>query len=118
MHNTSGLTTTVKISLPLLVRDWLVKRCPNQDCYYIREYHDLVWKGTQADNEDTLGSLVVTSKSAHHATFDYIIDITRTEVSVEEPVHKDNRAFIRTRNLQWRAPSFFQQLGKVIKCPH
>ena len=133
----STLGSKINISLPLLVRDWLKKRCPTQECFHIREAYDLVHDEKNGIIEETLASLQITSKKYTGSTinsdgfgrvyseafFDYIIDIEGTHVYVEAPVftrygQARNLGNRSSRKLNWRAPSFWQQLGKVIKCPH
>jgi len=107
------------------VRDWLKKRCPKQECFHLRETFDIGLDIKNNESEETLSSLVVQSKHFRgglvnsdqlgreysEVLFDYEIDVTKLEVRV-------HRQFYIFTNLDWRAPSFWQQLGKVIKCPH
>lgn len=119
MQNSSD-STIIKISLPLLVRDWLKKRCPKQECFFIREICDLGIDFNNKVTEETISELDVESKSyvnqliednSGWVRFDYTIHVTKTDVIVSS-------IWGVNRYLDWRAPSFWQQLGKVLKCPH
>lgn len=116
---------TVNISLPLLVRDWLKKRCPEQHCFWLRESFDIGLDIKNNESEETLSQLLVQSKHFRgglinsdqlgreysEVLFDYEIGVTKTSVNV-------SLQFNKYKNLDWRAPSFWQQLGKILKCPH
>lgn len=121
------LKITQAISLPLLIKDWVLKEYPDKCCYSMREYHDVELNLITHDQVNTVSSLVISpnSKLTSAPNCAYLITVTKESVralhyfTLPMPIGRGTAAE-RTQYadeiLDWKAPNFFTLLAKEIGC--
>lgn len=72
------------------------------------------WDPKNNVEEEVIGTLVVTPASPSYDN-GYIMDVTLNSCVVETWI-PGSIDFPQTQTLDWRSPSFFRRLGKIMKC--
>ena len=114
------------ISLPLLVRDWVKKRCPTGACFNIQEYYDMKWDPRNCIEEEQVLSNLIVTKRCPGFSEGWTVDVTMSTCSIDTwvsyPSHQGSALVLKTLGnpvttfLDWKSPSFFRKLGRTLKC--
>lgn len=112
------------ISLPLLVRDWILKKYPNKCCISIREYYDKEINFTTSIETSTLSQLIITPNAKLNSAISsaYRIEIEKDSVTTyHEDIDEYSDGIGRTiwthnETMDWHSPNFFKELKKAIGC--
>lgn len=120
------LKVTHNASLPALIKDWIEKEYPGKCCYSMREYNDVELNLVTHEQVNTVSSLIISPNSKLFSNPDcaYLISVTTDSV---EALHYYTlpmplgaavleRSQYTTVELDWRDPSFFEQLAKELGC--
>jgi hypothetical protein len=119
MDDDAPLNVTQGVSLPLLIRDWVMKEYPGKCCYSLREYHDVELNLITHDQVNTVSSVVISPNAKLTSDPDCAYRIT---VGMErvEALYYYNMPKYTTQytaiNLDWKDPSFFAVLAQAIGC--
>ena len=110
------------VSLPLLVRDWLNKRCKANTCFFVKEFYIIKFDPLKNIEEKVLDTIVVTSSDPGFYS-NYIMDVTLIKCVIDY-WKKDPRSApnsyeltrVHTLNYDFKDPSFFRKIGRIVKC--
>jgi hypothetical protein len=113
-----------KISLPLIVNEWMKKHYPKKCCISIREYYDKEINFTTSIETSTLSQLVITPNAKLNSApgCAYRIEVEMDNVMVS---HDDTEewsdgmgrtVWLENTPMDWHSPDFFKNLKKAIGC--
>lgn len=113
-----------KISLPLLVRDWLLKHYPKKCCISIREYFDKEINFTTSIETSTLSQLVISPNaklnSAPGCAYRIEVDMDNVCVSKDDTEEWSDgmgrTIWLQNTPMDYHSPDFFKELKKAIGC--